>query len=107
MKRDPSQRKSSRYIRFKVHSEEKKEFGEIVNEVWDELLDYIGSLGTSEADPWIIKNKFDYKSQEGVIAVSSSAQQKALAALNFVDEIGGEKAAINVEEVSGTIKTLN
>ena len=102
----PTLREDQRYLKFKVHSEEEIDFSEVVESIWDAALGFLGEKDLSRADPWIMKNLYDSSEQRGVIKVNSKAEDDFRASLAFIDSIGGEKAFIAVEQVSGTVKSL-
>ncbi|MFB6191487.1 MAG: Rpp14/Pop5 family protein [Candidatus Nanohaloarchaea archaeon] len=102
----PAIQEKQRYLRFRVHCEEPGDLGEVVDAVWDAALGFLGSKGSSNADFWIIGNRFEEEKQEGVIRVNRQAEDDLRAALALVDEIGGEKGFIQVTGVSGTLESL-
>lgn len=102
----PTLREDQRYLKFKVHSEEDIDFSDLVESIWDAALGFLGEKDLSRADPWIMKNLYDYGEQCGVIRVNSKAEEDFRASLLFIDDIGGEKAFVSVEQVSGTVKSL-
>lgn len=102
----PTLREDQRYLRFKVHSDEEIDFPDVVEAVWDASLGFLGEKDLGRADPWIMKNLYDLEKQQGVIRINSKAEEDFRASLLFVDEIGGEKAFVSVEQVSGTVKSL-
>lgn len=102
----PSIQEEQRYLRFKVHSEEPKEIGEVVEAVWKGALDFLGTREASKADFWILGNKFDEEKQEGVIRVNASMEEKFRAALTLIDRVGSERACLEVLQVSGALKSL-
>lgn len=103
----PSIREKQRYLKFRVHSEEDIDLGEFVDSVWDSALSFLGVKGCSEANFWVMGNKFDEDEQEGVIRVKRSEEDNLRAALSFIDKIGGKNAIIEVEQVSGSVKKLD
>ena len=102
----PTLREDQRYLKFKVHSEEKIDFPDVVEAVWDAALGFLGEKDLSKADPWIMKNLYDSGEQRGVIRINSKAEEDFRASLLFIDSIGGKKAFVTVEQVSGTVKSL-
>lgn len=103
----PSLREKQRYFKFQIHSEENIDLGELVDAVWDSSLSYLGVKGCSEANFWVIGNKFEEEKQEGVIRVRRSEEDNIRAVLTMVDEIGGKDAVVEVEQVSGSVKKLD
>jgi ribonuclease P/MRP protein subunit POP5 len=102
----PSIQEDTRYLRFNIHSEKNPEFSELVNGLWDALLNEVGTLELSEADIWIIKNKYNEDKKQGVIQVNRDMEDQVRAALLFIEEIDGEEAFIEVTQTSGAISSL-
>lgn len=102
----PTLREDQRYLKFKVHSEDDIVFSDVVESIWDTALGFLGEKDLSRADPWIMKNLYDSEKQKGVIKINSKAENDFRAALAFIDSIGGEKTFVTVEQVSGTVKSL-
>lgn len=102
----PYQRPSYRYMKIKIHSEASVEFEELLEEYWETIPEYIGLKQFSDTDAWLIKNKFDYTSQEVVLRVDSRYETDFETALTLVKEIDGEEAFLQVVEVSGSISVL-
>lgn len=102
----PSIQEKKRYLKFRIHSEEDVELGEVVNAVWNSALNFLGSKSASKADFWILGNKFDEKEQEGVIRVNQDMEQELRAALALIDRVDSEEAFLEILDVSGTLKSL-
>lgn len=96
-----SLRETQRYIVFEVLSDRTPEFGDVVEEVWDEALDLLGQKGVAEADPWIIRDL--YEDGRGGIRVRKGEVEELRAALALITEIGGKDATVQVLGVTGTI----
>lgn len=99
----PSIQEKTRYLRFKVHSEVDPEFPELVNALWDVLLDELGTIELSKAEVWIIKNKYDQDSAEGVIQVNREMENSIRSALLFLEQIDGQEAFIEITRTSGMV----
>jgi len=102
----PALRQKKRYFKFKVHSEENVELGELVDAVWDKCVSYLGTRETSEADFWVIGNQFNEEEQEGMAKVNREKVDEFRASLGLIEEIRDKKAVIQVTEVSGSMKKL-
>ncbi|QKQ98034.1 hypothetical protein GKQ38_00650 [Candidatus Nanohaloarchaea archaeon] len=102
----PTLREDQRYLKYRVHSEKDIEFSEVVEAIWEACLNFMGEKGASNADPWIMKNLYSYSDQVGVVKVNSQSVTDFRAALAFVDSFGSEKGFLTVEQVSGTVKSL-
>lgn len=103
----PAIQEKQRYLEFKVRCGENRELGDVVDAVWDAALGYLGTKGVSEADFWVIGNRFDEEEQEGVIEVRRDNEDELRAALALVEKIGGKKAFIQVTRTSGTLDSLD
>lgn len=103
----PSQRKSFRYLKFRIHSDKKIDTGEIVDAVWKSTLKFLGTKGAAETDFWLLGEKFDEEKQEGVIKVRRDKLEELRAAITLVNEFSGEESFIEVTKVSGSLKSLN
>ncbi|MFB6204740.1 MAG: Rpp14/Pop5 family protein [Candidatus Nanohaloarchaea archaeon] len=102
----PSLRENERYLRFKVHSGEPVQFGDLVDAVWDAVLGYLGARDASQANIWIVKNRFDHDSQRGVIKFDRETQEDVRAALSQLTAVKGQECFLEVEKISGSIDKL-
>lgn len=100
----PAIQENERYLKFKVNGEE-KDLGQVVEAVWSSVTEFMGVQGASEADIWIIGNKFDKDMQSGVIRVRRDRVNDLRAALTLRPRFKDE-TFISVEKVSGTISSL-
>jgi len=101
----PAIQESYRYLKFKAHGEEKS-IGDVVDAVWDSAIAYMGTEGVSDADIWIIGNKFDKEKQEGVIKVKSRKEDSLRAALTLNNGFEDE-SFLSIKHVSGSISGLD
>lgn len=102
----PTLREDHRYLRFRIHSRNGVEFGDVVAEFWGAILDYLGSKGASKASPWVIKNQWDQDEQVGVLKVERSSEKDVRAALSLIKDFEGEKSVVETVRTSGTLKSL-
>ncbi|MFB6116746.1 MAG: Rpp14/Pop5 family protein [Candidatus Nanosalina sp.] len=102
----PADRKSQRYLKLKIHSEQKIQLSEAVDAFWDAAIEYMGAKDLSDAEPWFIANKFDEENSEGVIRVNRLYEEDLRASLTLIQEIGGEEVFVSIEKVSGSVKNL-
>lgn len=102
----PAMKDKTRYLKFEIHSEEKIELSEVVEAFWDNSIKYLGANNLSEAQPWLIANKFDEENQEGVIQVKKSFMTDLRAALTLINQLNGKKAFFSVKKISGNISNL-
>ncbi|MFB6209043.1 MAG: Rpp14/Pop5 family protein [Candidatus Nanohaloarchaea archaeon] len=102
----PTLREKTRYMKFRIYSREEVEFGELVEEVWEALLQHLGSKGAGEASIWIMKNQFDEDKQEGVIKIRREREEDVRTALTLIDNFNRKKGFLEITGVSGSIKKL-
>ena len=107
MKRDPSERPSYRYLKVKIHAEEDVDFSQLLEAYWGKIPEFIGVKDLSDAEAWLIKNKFDKKSQTAVVRVDRRYEGDMRAALNLIDSFGNCEGFLTVEKVSGSISALS
>lgn len=101
----PAIQESEHYLKFRVNGEE-KELGQVVDSVWTSVTEFMGVQGASEADIWIIDNKFDEDAQNGVIRVRRDKVDDVKAALTLRPGFEDD-SFISVERVSGTMSGLD
>lgn len=99
-----SLRERKRYIAFEVISEEKIEFGELVNALWHSLLNLVGEMGTSDVNFWLVKDSWDEDRQKGLIKCNHKHVKNVRASLALINQIGDKKIIIRSLGVSGTMK---
>ena len=107
MKRDPSERPSYRYIKVKIHSEGEISFSQLLEAYWDKVPEFIGVRELSDAEAWLIKNKFDKEDQEAVVRVERKFEDDMRAALTTVDDFSDNPGFLQVVKVSGSISSLS
>lgn len=101
----PSSRISKRYLAFEVISETKMDdFSPVYEAIYSRCLRFLGELGVSKANIYILKDKWNKKSQRGLIRVHNKYVQETKAALSLVNEINGNKASIKTVGISGILK---
>ena len=101
----PTIRKKQRYIVFKIESDNVFSIGDVVDSLWNDLLDFLGEAGISEADPWIMKDLFYEDKQIAGIRTDKDNVEDIRTALALINEIKGEKVCIFVKGVSGTLES--
>ncbi len=99
-----SMRPIRRYIAYQVISQEKILYSDLTNALWHSILNFLGELGASEAEIWLVKNLYDDKKQAGILRCSHNYVEKIRAALSLIDRIGDIRVVIKVLGVSGTIR---
>jgi ribonuclease P/MRP protein subunit POP5 len=93
-----------RYLAIKVLSEQSISKREIVDAVWNAVLQLFGEYGASQASLTFI----EYNSEKswGIVRCSHRALEMVRASVASITEINGKPVAIDVLGVSGTLKAL-
>jgi len=93
-----------RYLAFRVLSEQSISKRDIVDAVWNAVLQLIGEYGASQTNLTFI----EYNSEKscGIVRCSHKAVEMVRASVASVTEINGKPVAIDVLGVSGTLKAL-
>ncbi len=100
----PSMRKKQRYIVCKIESEKIFDIGDIVGCLWNNMLEFLGEKGVSEADPWIMKDLFYRDKKIFGIKTGKNSVEDIRTCLALITDINDEKVCIHVKGVSGTLK---
>lgn len=100
----PTLREKKRYLAFELISEEKLEFGDIVNAFWHSLLNLVGETGTSQANIWFVKDTWDEKNQRGLLKCDNNYVEYVRAAMALIERIGDNRVIPYTLGVSGTMK---
>ncbi|MFB6294685.1 MAG: Rpp14/Pop5 family protein [Candidatus Nanohaloarchaea archaeon] len=98
-----SLREKHRYIVIDIICDRDRDLGQVVDAVWDAILDFLGQEGAAAAAPWVLEDLFDAEQQRGAVKVKKDAVEEVRAALALVQEIGGEDATVQVLGVTGTM----
>jgi RNase P/RNase MRP subunit POP5 len=101
----PAIQEKEHYLKFRVRGD-KKEFGEVVDSIWKSVNCFLGTKGSSQANVWVIENKFDEAEQEGVIGVQRDMVDEVRAALTLNPGFEDE-TFLSVEKVSGNLSGLS
>lgn len=101
----PSLRSNKRYIAFEIISDSKPGYNDIVNAVWEAMLDFLGELEASKAKIWFIKNLYDENNQKGVMRCGHNYVEHMRAVLSLIKTIGENSVIIKILGVTGTIKS--
>ena len=100
----PTLREKKRYLAFEIISEEKVEFGDVVNAFWHSLLNLIGEVGASRANIWFVADSWDAEKQRGLIRCDNKYVEYVRVALALIERIGDKRVIIYTLGVSGTMK---
>lgn len=103
----PSLREQKRYIIFEILSDGKIAYNELINAIWNSMLDYLGEAETAEARIWLIQNLYDEQKQRGILKCKHDYVEKMRVALSLIQIIGETKCVIRITGVTGTIKSAN
>jgi len=100
----PSLKPHSRYIIFRVHSQNPILYSNIRDAVWNSLENWLGEQDLAEADVRIIKNLWKPKTQSGFIRCSNRFLDLIKTGLALIHQIGDERVIFQTVRVSGTIR---
>lgn len=101
----PSMRPPKRYIVYEIISEQPISYSELVNTIWTASMEFLGELGTSEANIWFVHNTYDSKQQAGMIKCRQDSVEKVRAMLSLITVVSESKCVIKILGVTGTIKS--
>jgi len=77
----------------------------VIEAIWDSLLSLLGEADTAKANPWIVKDLFNEESQRGGLRVNHNYVEEARLSLALINEIEGERVALKVIGVTGTMRS--
>jgi RNase P/RNase MRP subunit POP5 len=100
----PVHRKRRRYINFWLEGDDGFSLKGVADAVQRSVLALYGVQGLSRIEPNLIE--FDEGVQSGILRCNNSHLREMRASLAFITSIGESAAAIHVERVSGTIRSL-
>lgn len=93
-----------RYLALKVVSEQPINERDVMDAVWNAVLNLFGEYGASQANLSLMK--YDSQRNYVVVRCSHTALEKVRASITSIAEINGKPAVIHVIGVSGTLKAL-
>lgn len=105
LKGRPSLKEKKRYVFFKVHSKGGLDYRMVKDAIMNSLLNWLGDKDLALAKPWVIRNLWDQKRQEGVLRCSHKYVDDVKVSLGLVHQIGDSKVILQTFRVSGTIKS--
>lgn len=97
-------RRRRRYLRIAVRGDNSFVYKDIAEAIQRSVLDLYGVEGLSLAEPKLID--FDDEGRSGILRCNHLQLDNVRAALAHVTSIEGTAAAIQVLNISGTIKSL-
>jgi ribonuclease P/MRP protein subunit POP5 len=105
LKKLPSMKEKKRYVVFRIHSEEKVDFPNMRNAVWNSLENWLGERDLAQANVHIIKNLWDSREQKGFIKCSHRFVDEVKVGLGLIHQIGDSRVIFQTLRVTGTIKS--
>lgn len=101
----PSLRERKRFLAFEIASESKiRDFSSISKAVWDSVLSFLGELGAADAGIWLLNDKYDPKTQRGLIRVGHRHVDHLKACLAMISTIDRQPVIVRSLGVSGILK---
>ncbi|MBW2980586.1 hypothetical protein KY360_04170 [Candidatus Woesearchaeota archaeon] len=99
-----SLREKKRYVAFEVLSKDKMNIDSIKKAIEGSFKEYVGLLGVSKANLYILKDKWNQERKRGILRVNNKMLEHLKASFALIKEIGGKKAIIHAVGVSGILK---
>lgn len=100
----PTLRMRKRYIGFQVISEKKVLLTDLITAIWQNSLNFLGELGTAQAQMNVMKSLYNENTQTGLLRCSHLYVEHLRASLALIQRIGDSRVIIRTLGVSGTIK---
>ena len=101
----PTLRERKRYVVFEVLSDTPIKFAkDIAKAIEKSLQNLCGSLGASKAGLIFLHEKYNKKTQRGIVRVSHTSVDRLISAMMLVTQISAHQACINTVGVSGIMK---
>lgn len=102
----PTLRQKKRFVKFVVESDKKFNFRDISFNLMDKCMLYLGLFDMGKSGFWLLRDKFDERTQTGVLKVSTKEKERILGCLALITKIEDTPVRIKVLRVSGTLKGL-
>jgi len=99
----PSLREKKRYLAFEIISKTKVSFKELSEAVWASVNEFMGTQGAAKAGIWILSDKWNPKTQKGLMKVSAKSVNQLRIALALVTKAGRKKIIIRSIGLSGIL----
>jgi RNase P/RNase MRP subunit POP5 len=100
----PVLRQKKRYVKIKIKGDNFFDFDFISKNLTNELIYFIGAIDYSNSGIWFLKDKFNFKSQELIIRVSTKLTNKLVSVLNIINKIDNKNIKIEVLKITTTLK---
>ncbi len=94
-----------RHLLFKIVSETKHDSRSVNEALWSAVKSLYGAHGAAETGFNI--EKFDEKTQTGILRCTNIGVDKIRAALALLQRVNNKKAYVHIIRVTGTIKKAN
>ena len=98
-------RTKRRYLSIEVESRKPPDQRDLIDAVWLAVRDLYGEYGASQTSLYLID--YQPESRQVVLRVNLKALTLLRTSLASITSIAGEKAALQVMAISGTIKSLS
>jgi len=105
LRRKSSLKENKRYIVFRIHSQEKINYSNAKNAVFNSLDHWLGERELAKANVRFIQNLWDPRKQQGFIRCSHRYVDAVKVGLSLIHQIGDSKVIFQTLRVSGTIKS--
>ncbi len=99
-----SRRERRRYLALKVVSEQHVDERDLIDAIWNAVLQLFGEYGASQANIRLIE--YDLQRNYAVVRCPHTALERVRASITSVTQIDGKPVSIHVMGVSGTLKAL-
>ena len=93
-----------RYLALKLVSDSSLSREDLMNTIWDALIQLFGEYGASQTGLTLIR--FNHERDSAIVRCSHKALEMVKASIASITEINGKPAAVHVKRVSGTLKAL-
>lgn len=101
----PSAREKKRYLVFEISAKDKIDnFDPVYEAIYARCIRYLGELGMSKANIYILKDKWNESLQRGLIRVNNKHTHDLRAALSLVNEVNGQHVNVKTIGLSGILK---
>ena len=101
----PSAREKKRYLVFEISSKhEIEDFNPVYEAILARCMRYLGELGMSKANIYILKDKWNKNLQRGIIRVNNKHTHDLRAALSLVNDLNGQQINVKTIGMSGILK---
>jgi len=93
-----------RYLAVKLVSEQPISREDLMDTIWDAIIQLFGEYGASQTDLSLIQ--YQPEKNCAIVRCSHKALEVVKASIASITEISGKPAAIHIQMISGTLKAL-